>query len=79
MPLSLHIALGNARRVAGMKDQQSYQPRIGVLRPHCGLKLLLEHGPRYQPYEAAPGDASPSPRRLKNDHHRVIDNEKFRL
>jgi hypothetical protein len=36
MPLSLHIAQGNARRVAGKKGP--------VLLPHCGLGLLPEHG-----------------------------------
>jgi hypothetical protein len=44
MPLSLHIAQGNAGRVAGRKGPVKLPVRISVLRPHCGLGLLLEHG-----------------------------------
>jgi hypothetical protein len=43
MPLSLHIAKGNARRVAGRKGPAKLSARIRVLRPHCGLRLLLEY------------------------------------
>ena len=43
MPLSLHIAQGNARRVAGKKGPAEPPARISVLRPHLGLGLLPEH------------------------------------
>jgi hypothetical protein len=44
MPLSLHIAQGDARRVAGKKGPAKLPARIGVLRPHFSLDLLPEHG-----------------------------------
>jgi hypothetical protein len=44
MHLSLHIAQGNARRVAGKKGRAKLPARISVLPPHCGLGLLPEHG-----------------------------------
>jgi hypothetical protein len=46
MPLSLHIAQGNARRVAGRNRPAKLPARISVLRPHFGLGLLPEHGAR---------------------------------
>ena len=46
MPLSLHIAQGNTRRVAGRKGPAKLPARISVLRPHFGLGLLPEHGAR---------------------------------
>ena len=46
MPLSFHIAEGNAKRVAGSKGPAKLLARISVLRPHCGLGLLLEHKAR---------------------------------
>ena len=42
MSLSLHIAQGNARRVAGKKGPAKLPARISVLQPHCGLDLLPE-------------------------------------
>ena len=44
MSLSLHIAQGTAGRVAGKKGAAKLLARISVLRPHCGLGLLAEHG-----------------------------------
>ena len=44
MSLSLHIAQGDARRVAGKKGPANLPARISVLRPHFGLDLLTEHG-----------------------------------
>jgi hypothetical protein len=44
MSLSLYIAQGNARRVAGKKGPAKLLARISVLRPPCGLGLLPEHG-----------------------------------
>jgi hypothetical protein len=44
MSLSLHIAQGDARRVAGKKGPAKLPARINALRPHCGLGLLPEHG-----------------------------------
>jgi len=62
MPLSLHIAQGNARRVAGRNRPAKLPARIRVLRPHFGLGLLPEHGARVDQYmKSASGDASPSP------------------
>jgi hypothetical protein len=37
MPLSLHIAQGNSRRLAGRKGPATLPARIAVLRPHCGF------------------------------------------
>jgi hypothetical protein len=61
MPLSLHVAQGNARRVAGRKRPAKLPARIAVLQPHCGLGLLPEHGARVANMKSASGDASPSP------------------
>jgi hypothetical protein len=44
MPLSLHIAQGDARRVAGKKGPAKLPALIGVLWPHFSLDLLPEHG-----------------------------------
>jgi hypothetical protein len=44
MSLFLHIAQGNARRVAGKKGPAKLPARISLLRLHCGLGLLPEHG-----------------------------------
>jgi len=45
MPLSLHIAQGNKKRVAGRKGPVKDQSEFGVLRARiCGLGLLLDHG-----------------------------------
>jgi len=46
MPLPLHIAQGNARRVAGRNRPAKLPARNSVLRPHFGLGLLPEHGAR---------------------------------
>src|SRR5260370_42547132 len=40
MPVSLHIAQGNTRRVAGRKGPAKLPARTSVFRPHCGLGLL---------------------------------------
>src|SRR5260221_13023931 len=61
MSLSLHSAQGNARRVAGKKGPAKLPARINVLRPHCGLGLLSEHGAQGPINERASGDASPAP------------------
>src|SRR5260370_30605062 len=61
MSLSLHIAQGNARRVAGKKGQQSCQPgsvccgRIAA----CAYYPNTERSDQYM--KARSGDASPSP------------------
>ncbi len=44
MSLSLHIAQGDARRVAGKKGPAKLPARISVLRPRFGLDLLPDHG-----------------------------------
>jgi hypothetical protein len=44
MHLSLHIAQGDARRVAGKKGPAKLPDWISVLRSDCGLGLLTEHG-----------------------------------
>jgi hypothetical protein len=44
MPLSLHIAQGNTRRLAGRKGTAKLPAQISVLRLHCGLGLLAEQG-----------------------------------
>ena len=51
MPLSLHIAQGNTRCVAGWKGPAKLPGRISVLRPHCGLGLSPEHGAQRPIYE----------------------------
>src|ERR1700736_5122061 len=59
MPLSLHIAEGNARRVAGRKGPAKLPARISVLRPHCGLGSNTKRGNQYM-----------KPRR-ETRHHRL--------
>jgi hypothetical protein len=78
MPLSLHVAR-NARRVAGRKGPAKLPARIAVLQPHCGLGLLPEHGARVANMKKRVGRRITISRRLKTTHHRVTDNEKFRL
>ena len=75
MPLSLHIAHGNTRRLAGRNDRRSYQLGMGMLRPLYGLDLLLE--PERDQIMKPPGDTSLSPALEKTTTHRVNDNEKF--
>jgi hypothetical protein len=42
MSLSLHIAQGDARRVAGKKGPVNLPARISALRPHFGLGLVRD-------------------------------------
>jgi hypothetical protein len=78
MHLSLHVAQGNARRVAGKKGLAKLPARISVLRP--ALRLGLNYP------NTEPGDQFMNARREmhhhppaldKPTHHRVTDNEKF--
>jgi hypothetical protein len=69
MPLSLHIAQGNAGRVAGGNRPAKLPGRISVLRPHCGLSLLSEHGARVtnNKYMKARRETHHHPRRFINN------------
>jgi hypothetical protein len=79
MPLSLHVARGNARRVAGQKGPAKLPAGISVSRPHNGLGLFTRIRSESGQYEKRVGRSITIPRRLKTTHHRVTDNEKFRL
>ena len=78
MPLSLHIAHGNTRRLAGRNGPAKLPARDGCVAAALGLDLLLEPE-RSDQIMKPPGDASPSPALEKTTTHRVNDNEKFRL
>jgi hypothetical protein len=79
MSLSLHIAQGIARRVAGQKRPAKLPAGITLSRPHCSSGLLPEHGARDQYKKARRETHHHLPALNKTTHYRVTDNEKFPL
>jgi hypothetical protein len=78
MPLSLHIAQGSTRRLAGRKGPAKLRARVsvgGALR----LGLFSPNTERSDKYMNRAGRCVTISRRLKNNPSRVTDNEKFRL
>jgi len=79
MSLSLHIAQGNTRRVAGGKNQRSCRPALVC----CGRIAAWAYYPnmeRSNQYMKPRRKMRHHPTALgKTTHHRVTDNEKFRL
>jgi hypothetical protein len=80
MPLSLQIAQGNARRVAGRKSTSEAIPQDQCVAARIAAWAYYPNTERSDQYMNARREMHHHPPALdKPPHHRVTDNEKFSL